>query len=261
MDNRTSWKDVGAAIEDELANFTLNLVKRKPKAEKEPSRFNLYVVGIAAFMMLTVLDLIASIITGMLTNVLYGVLVFSIGVGSLAVAEAGFFFPYASRSQKIISVIDGIVSIGSTLLIGVLVGAIYAAGKFNVIAVSGWLSVLEIGMIILLVLIGVTHALLWISYVLIDKGVQMYQSYQQNRAGNKSRNDLLRLSEDNMTQSILMGQRLLTLAKQGKGSLLREEIINMTGEDLLADVDMAAIKNPNGAKPNVATYPTPGRDH
>jgi len=105
-DNKT-FKDAAQAIEDELSNFAISLVKRKPQAEKEPSRINLYVVGAAAFIMLTLLDLISAIIVGMLTNPLYGLLIFFIGVGALATAEIGYFWAYSSKWQKIVSIVDG----------------------------------------------------------------------------------------------------------------------------------------------------------
>lgn len=253
--NRNKFSDVADVIEDELSQFAIGLVKRKPKEVKDPSRVNLFVVGLAAFLMLTLLDLISAVIVGSMTNPLYGVLVFVIGVGALAIAEVGYFWAYSSKWQKIVSVVDGGLGIVSTLTIGVIAAVLYAVKVFNITDTSGWTGIVEVVTMGLLILVAVTHALLWISYVLIDKGVQMYQNYNQGKATNKMRNDTLKLSEDNMTASLAMANRMLTHARQNKGGLLREEIVNLTGEDLLEGFDYkaAARNNGNGTHPSEPT--------
>ncbi len=231
--SRSTFGDVASTIEDELSQLAIGLVKRKPKEEKVPSRVNLYVVGFAAFALLTLLDIISGIATALLTQWFYGVLVVVIGVGALSVAEVGFFWAYSSRWQKIISIVDGVIGISATLLIGIVSGALFGADKFGILKTGGITAFVEIGMIVSLGVIGVTHAILWISYVLIDKGVQMYQNYNQGKAQNKMRNETLQLSEENMLNTIAMAGRLLAHSRQNKGGLLREEIKNLTGEDLL----------------------------
>ena len=248
---KTTFNDVATVIEEELSAIAIGLVKRKPKETKEPSRINLFVVGAAAFLMLTLLDIISGVVVGSMTNILYGVLVVVIGVGGLAVAEVGYFWAYSSKYQKIISVIDGVLGITSTLLVGIVAAILFAIKAFNVANTSGWQTWMEIGTMASLVLTGVTHALLWISYVLIDAGVQMYQTYTQGKATNKMRSDNLKLAEDNMAQSLAMAARLQGHAKANKGGLLRQEIFNLTGEDLL---DLDALNVPqtsgsNGHKP------------
>jgi len=178
--------DVASAIEDELSTFAISLIKRKPQAERDPSRINLAVVGGAAFLMLTLLDLISAVVVGSMTNILYGLLVFVIGVGALAIDEAGYFWAYSSKWQKITSGFDAFVGITSTLLVGMIAAGLYAVKKFGIADTSGWQSYIEIGTMVSLVLIGTTHAFLWIIWVLIDEGVKMMQTYNQGKAQNKT---------------------------------------------------------------------------
>src|SRR3990167_8212564 len=128
------FRDVGAALEEEVSNLAVNLIRRKAKAEREPSRVGLTVVGIAAFLMLILLDTISSVLVGVITHTLYGLLTFAIGVGSLSIAWVGHFYPYASTWQKRISVIDIILSIGSTLVIGALAAVVNASNFFGVLS-------------------------------------------------------------------------------------------------------------------------------
>jgi hypothetical protein len=250
MSDQKTFKDVADVVENELAQVAIGLVKRKPKEEKEPSRINLYVIAIAAFLMLTLLDIISGVVVGNLTNILYGLLVVVIGVGALAIAETGYFWAYSSKYQKILSVVDGVIGIASTLLIGMVAAALYSMKAFSVVDISGWKTWLEIGTMVSMVLIGVTHALLWISYVLIDAGVKMYQNYTQGKATNKMRKDNLDQAEESMLTTLAMAIRLQGHARAGKGGLLRQEILNLTGDDLL-NMDELNIKP-------VAPVPTAG---
>ncbi len=247
---RNNFGQVAEAIEDELSRMALSLVRRKPQAEKEPTRVNLMLVGGAAFLMLTLLDIISGVVTGMLTNFLYGLLVVAIGVGALAVAEIGYFWAYSSKWQKIVCVVDGALGILSTLLVGISAGVLYALDAFAITDTSGWKVGIELGMMAYLVFVGASHSILWISFVLIDKGVQMVQSYQQGKASNKMRNQLLSLSEENMATSLNMASRLLQHTRNNKGGLLREEIKNLSGEDLLADMESVTVDRSNGNHPS-----------
>lgn len=247
----TTWQDVPQAIEEELSNFAINLIRKKPRQEKEPSRVSLYVIGAAALLLLALLDLISAIAVGSITNFFYGFLTFAIGVGSLSVAEVGYFWPFAGTWQKRFAIFDVFLSIGSTLLIGSLAAIVNAINYFQVFDTGQFKGLIEIAMLICLVLIGVTHGILGLSYIFVDAGVQRNQKAQQNRAANKERHETLALAEQDMTQSIQMGQRLLGLAHGGKGGVLRESIKNLTGEDLLEGIEVPAgvRKNGNGHSP------------
>jgi len=206
------------------------------------------VVGGAAFLMLTLLDLISAVVVGSMTNILYGLLVFVIGVGALAIDEAGYFWAYSSKWQKITSGFDAFVGITSTLLVGMIAAGLYAVKKFGIADTSGWQSYIEIGTMVSLVLIGTTHAFLWIIWVLIDEGVKMMQTYNQGKAQNKTHRQTISLAESNMADSIAMANKLLGHVKNNKGGLLREELKNLAGYDMLEGVSTAK-SNGNGNHP------------
>lgn len=257
-ENRNSMKKAFGVIDEALANFTTGLFKRAPKAERKPSRINLILIGIAAFLMLTLLDLIAAVVTGMLTNFLYGILVFSIGVGSLAIAELGFFYPFAQPNQKTIAVLDGILSIGSTLLIGVLAAVIYAVNKFNIFNIGNWIFAIEVGLMALLVIIGVTHAIMWVSYVLIDKGVRMNQNHQNKVAESEDFQKGFDLAASLIEKQLKTGEKFKTLVGENKGGLLRENLKDITGQDMdFIPDEQERIRVPaNGSKPGVDNHPS-----
>ena len=240
-ETNNNFRKAAGAIEESLANFTVGLFKKSEK-EKKPSRFPLVVIGIAAFSMLTLLDLIASVVVGLLTNFLYGLLVFSIGVGSLLIAAVGHFFAYAGRWQKVIAIVDGITSIGSTLLIGSLAALVYAVQKFGVFDFTNHIFWVEVGVVVLLVIVGVTHAVLWLAYVLIDRGVKMNQDYQNKAAESEMFQKGFSLAENLIAKQLATGQRFQNLVAENKGVLLRENLKDITGQD----VSVLASSNGNG---------------
>jgi len=215
-----------------LAKFTVNLFKKKEAAEKKPSRVSLIVIGIAAFAMLALLDGIASVVVGILTNPLYGLLVFSIGVGSLIIAVLGHFFPYAGWWQKVIAIIDGVLSIGATLLIGTLAAVIYAVDKFGIFNMQDSIFWVDIGLVVILVLVGVLHAILWIAYILVDKGVKMNQDYQNKAAETEMFEKGFNLAESMIARQLTTGKRFQNLVLENKGDLLRENLREFTGQEI-----------------------------
>ena len=54
--NKPTMKDAWDTVEENLARFTVGLFRKAPQAEKKPSRMNLYLIGAASFLMLTLLD-------------------------------------------------------------------------------------------------------------------------------------------------------------------------------------------------------------
>jgi len=259
---QNNMKKAFGVIEEQLANFTVNLFKKAPQVERKPSRINLILIGIAAFLMLTLLDFIAAVITGILTNFLYGLLVFFIGVGSLAIAELGYFFPYASYRQKVIAVIDGVASIGSTLLVGTLAAIIYAVEKFGVFSIGNWIFLIEIGLMVLLVTTGVFHAVMWVSYILIDNGVKMNQAHLNKVAESEMFQKGFDLAATLIERQLQTGAKFQTLVKENKGGLLGENLRDITGRDL----DMIIPPQPeytvrnNGSRPEPEPVFTPGRE-
>jgi len=229
---KPNMRDALNVVETELAQFTVNLFKKKQAAEKKPSRAALIVIGIAAFAMLSLLDGIASVVVGILTNPLYGLLVFSIGVGSLVIAVLGHFFAYAGKGQKIIAIIDGVLSIGATLLIGTLAAVVYAVDKFGIFNLQKYIFWVDIGLIVILVIVGVLHAILWIAYVVIDRGVKMNQDYQNKAAESEMFQKGFRLAENLIVQQLATGTRFQTLVQENKGELLRENLKDITGQEI-----------------------------
>ncbi len=277
-DNKNNFGKVAEALEQEVSNLAINLIRRKPKAEREPSRIGLTVIGIAAFLMLIVIDAISAILVGTITNALYGFLTFSIGVGSLVVATVGHFFPYASPKQKIISIADIVLSIGSTLVIGILAAIVNAGNYFGTFNSSGLQSVFEIVMLIGLVMIGVTHAILFFSYILVDETVKRNQRNLSNKALHTENLQTIEMAKERTAATIQLASDLTNMIRAGQGGILREQIINLTGgDDLLGDLSVLSEQHkpvqvvpaqrqpyqpsPNGAKPQqpVTTDPTAGR--
>jgi hypothetical protein len=269
MDNKPNFKGVAEALEQEVSNLAINLIRRKPKAEREPSRNGLAVIGIAAFVLLAVLDLISAILVGAITNALYGFLTFGIGVGSLVIATVGHFFPYASAKQKLISVVDIILSIASTLLIGILAAIVNAGNYFGVFNSSGLQSVFEIIMLVGLVVIGITHAILFFAYVLVDETVQRNQRNLASRAAHSEHLQTIAMAKERTAATIQLATDLTNMIRQGQGGILRETIINLTGgDDLLGEipevVEQVSRQSASRPMPRPMSVPTkpynPGTD-
>ena len=232
MSNNNNLKNAWGVVEEQLANFTVGLFKKPEQQEKKPSRRNLILIGVASFGMLTLLDLIAAVIVGVLTNPLYGVLVFAIGVGSLAVAELGYFYPYAQKWQKILAVVDGIVSIGSTLLIGVLAAVVYAVEKFGIFAIGDSVWIVEIVLMSLLVIIGAIHAVAWIVYVLIDRGVNMNQAHMNKVAESEMFQKGFDLAKSLVFQQLETGKQFKEMVDENKGALLAMNLKQIVGQEV-----------------------------
>ncbi len=231
MNEPMNFRKAAGVVEESLANFTVGLFKKTEK-EKKPSRFALIVIGLAAFAMLSLLDGIAAVVVGILTNPLYGLLVFSIGVGSLIIAGLGHFFAYAGWWQKLISVLDGVLSIGATLLIGTLAAIVYAVDKFEIFNFKDYIFWVDVGLIVILVIVGVIHAILWIAYVLVDKGVKMNQDYQNKAAESEMFNKGFDLAKSLMVKQIETGRQFQNLVEENKGELLRANLLDITGQDV-----------------------------
>jgi hypothetical protein len=227
-----NMKNALGVVEEQLANFTVGLFKKPQQQESKPSRRNLILIGLASFSMLTLLDLIAAVIVGILTNALYGLLVFAVGVGSLVISELGYFYPYAQKWQKIIAVIDGIISIGSTLLIGVLAAIVYAVEKFGIFSFGDSVFIVEVSLMSLLVLIGATHAVMWIVYVLIDRGVSMNQSHMNKVAESEMFQKGFDLAKSLVLQQIETGKQFKEMVDENKGSLLAMNLREIVGQEV-----------------------------
>ena len=231
MNEKMDFRKAAGVVEESLANFTVGLFKKAEK-EKKPSRIALFIIGLAAFAMLSMLDGIASVVVGILTNPLYGLLVFSIGVGSLIIAGLGHFFAYAGWWQKFISIVDGVLSIGATLVIGTLAAAVYAVDKFGIINLKESMLWVDVGLIVILVVVGVIHAVLWIAYVLVDKGVKMNQDYQNKAAESEMFNKGFDLAKNLMVKQLETGKQFQNLVQENKGDLLRANLLDITGQDV-----------------------------
>jgi len=251
---KTAW----GVVEEQLANFTVGLFKKPAQQEKKPSRRNLVFIGVASFGMLTLLDLIAAVIVGILTNALYGVLVFAVGVGSLAIAELGYFYPYAQKWQKVIAIIDGVISIGSTLLIGVLAAVVYAVEKFGIFNFNGSVWIIEIVLMALLVTIGAIHAVAWIAYVLIDKGVNMNQAHMNKVAESEMFQKGFDLAKTLVLQQLDTGKQFKEMVDENKGGLLAMNLKEIVGQEVdeLLDVRGYASTTPRLPQPPKQGNPT-----
>jgi hypothetical protein len=227
MDN-----NIKSVLEEGVANIAVSLSKQKPEEEKEPSKIALTVVGVAAFVMLSLLDLIAAILVGSLTNWLYALATFFVGVGSLSVAWVGHFYPYAGKWQKIISTLDMIISISSTLFIGILAAIVNASIYFN--ALSGDLrGIFEVILLVSLVAIGVLHAVAFVAYVFSDEVAKRYQRNMANKANHAENLNLISMAEERTAAVIKLANDLQQMIDSGQGDVLREQIKNITGDDYL----------------------------
>jgi len=236
--------NLGQVLSESVSWLATKLLERKPKAEREPSRVNLWIVGIAALLLFTGLDLISALLVGGLTNALYGVLTFSVGVGTLVVAMVGHFYAYASRGQKIISVIDIVVSIGSTLTIGLLAALINAGKFFDVFTASqsgNITGIFEIIMLVGLVLAGVLHAILFLAYIFWDDTIKRYQRNATSRADQNETMQTITMARQNTAAVIAMAMDLQDMIDAGQGDVLRANLKLLTGgHDILGDL----VSNP-----------------
>lgn len=245
---QNNMKKAMGVVEESLANFTVSLFK-KADVEKKPSRFPLIVIGFAAFMMLTLLDLIAAVAVGAVTNLFYGLLVFSVGVGSFVIAAVGHFFAYAGFWQKFIAWVDGFVSLSSTLVIGLLAALAFAVINLNYFDID--VFYIEISILGLLVGIGVLHVVLWVAYVLVDKGVKMHQDYQNKRAESEMFQKGFDLAKNLIASQLATGAEFQTMVSENKGGLLRENLKSITGQDveILAGKPYTVKNNGNNPEP------------
>lgn len=240
---RTKFSTVGEVLEDQIANIAINLIKQKPKAEREPSRVNLTVVGIAAFVMLVLLDLIASILVGSITHALYGIVTFAVGVGSLSIAWVGHFYPYAGVWQKRISVIDMILSIGSTLVIGVLAAIVNASNFFGIFN-EGVRGVVEIVLLVSLVGVGILHSIAFVAYVFTDDVIKRNQRNLSNKALHNENLATIQMAKERTGAVISLATELKEMIASGQGGILREQIKNLSGEDLLGEIVVSTNETP-----------------
>jgi hypothetical protein len=240
--------DIKDTLEKEVAKVAVSLVRQKPKEEREPSKIALTIVGVAAFVMLSILDLIAAVLVGSITNGLYGLVTFAVGVGSLSVAWVGHFYPYAGKWQKIISTLDMIISISSTLFIGVLAAVVNASIYFNALS-SNLRGVFEVVLLISLVGIGVLHAVAFVAYVFSDEVAKRYQRNTANKANHAERLKTIEMAKEGTAAVIKLAKDLQYMIDSGQGEVLRAQIESITGEDYLGDIVASANGNGNKANP------------
>lgn len=225
---------MNTSIKDQVKAYALSFIKRRPDEEKEPSNFALYLVGIASFTLLAILDLITAVVVGGMTNWLYGILTFGVGIGPTVVNEMAFFRPYASKFQKGLAITGIIVGITATLLIGVMAGGVSAANYFGVLDTTPFKTIIEIAMLISLVVISGIHVTVWMIYIFVDQGVKSASNHAQNLAASKQRKREMEMAMGDMKDAIEIGDQIASLVDEGKGDLINETFKNITGKDILA---------------------------
>lgn len=223
------------SLKQQVKEYAISFLKRKPTEEREPSNVALYLVMFAAFCLLAILDLITAVVVGGMTNWLYGVLTFGVGIGPTVVNEAAFFRPFSSKNQRNMAIVGIVSGILATLLIGVMAGVVSAANYFNLINISPFKIAIEITMLVSLVVISGWHVTIWMIYIFIDEGVKSKQKHAQNKAESAQRQADLHMAEEDMEMAITTGNRLANLVDEGKGQIVQEAFKNITGKTLIPE--------------------------
>lgn len=223
------------SVKQAVRELALSFLKPKPVEERQPSNIALYLVMFAAFCLLGVLDLITAVVVGGMTNLLYGVLTFGVGIGPTIVNEIAFFRPFASSTQRGAAILGMVSGILATLAIGVMAGVVSAANYFNLINIAPFKIAIEITMLVSLVIVSGLHVTVWMVYIFIDEGVKSTQRHAQNRATSIQRRKDLDMAKQDMKAAIDAGNELSDLVDEGKGAIVQEAYRSITGKSILSE--------------------------
>ena len=147
------------------------------------------------------LDLVSAITVALLTSAMYGMMTFLAGFLALLLHENLFTNAHAGMTQKYIAIAGGILSIVSTVGIGIL------AGIVNITNLAGLITAqtLELGIVISLVCVSGIHGVMWGIYYFTDAGhvsqmkAQTHAAYraQQRQDFENAKQDIVAVKEIN----------------------------------------------------------------
>jgi hypothetical protein len=159
------------------ADDLLGEVKKPDRADKKPSNFGLWFVLAFVNIIGITLDVISAVTVYTMTGGLwlYSILTFLAGVVPFVMWELAYVRPYASFTQRKLSIMGVLFGVLSILTIGILSALANARGLANV----AWA---ETAVLISLVLLALLHGSLAGIYFYTDQGILAHQRATQNIA-------------------------------------------------------------------------------
>lgn len=243
-----SNKSVSEAIGDKLKMQVLKLMEEKPASEKKPSNIGLVLAWIGFNAIYFFLDLGTSVMVGTLTNVFYGIMTFPAGIFPFLLNEVLFTRAYNSKFQKWLSVFGAVVSIASTVILALIVGAINAIKFFQITVLPDWVSFgLEITLVIGLVSAVGIHGLVWILYFFGDNGITTVQKHVQDRAERENKKKNLAMAKEDVQEYIELAKEIDQYSTANQLEILSNRYEKLTGQKLVIET---APMNGNGNTPN-----------
>lgn len=249
------------SVGDALKRKVLHILEEKPKEEKQPSNFGLYLAWGGFNLVYLLLDIGTSVMVAALTNPFYGVLTFFAGIAPFTVYEVLFMRAYNSGSQKWLSIIGAAASIFSTITLALIVGGINAIKYFQITTLPAWVpialeSILLIGIV---AAVGV-HGLIWIIYFFGDDGIRTKQKHTQNTAARKEKKGNLKMAKEDVADVIEMAKEIDEYEKSNLVEALSMAYEQLTGQTLITTSAPPAanpspikqtdlVKSPNGKEP------------
>ena len=155
------------SIKDLMKERLRGLIRKPVQAQTEKRPHNkIWIASLGFNATMFFLDLVSAITVAILTNAMYGVMTFLAGFLALLLHENLFTNAHANMQQKWIAIGGMVLSIVSTIAIGVLAGIVNVT---NIVGLFPTLA-LETGIIISLVCVAGIHGVLWGIYFFTDEG-------------------------------------------------------------------------------------------
>lgn len=208
-------------------NELLDAVKA-PERKRKPSNAGLWISLIFFNIVLITIDLLSGVTVYRLSGIwFYGLLTVLAGAIPLGIAEILYTRPFASKTQRNISIVQALLAFTSILVIGVL------AAIANAQQVKYDASQMETTMLITIVGLALTHAVLCAAYFYSDDGILADQQLVRSIADSMRKGE--RLTAADQILKIVEGtvaRRKSIGSKYNGGRAALIEVLKQLGEDL-----------------------------
>jgi len=238
-------------VKNEMKKRVLGLIRKPTAPIKKNTPKNMAPLALVGFnLVMTFLDLISSIAVAALTNWLYGVLTFVAGVGALYMWERLFTNAHGNMMQKWLSVGGGVLSVLSTLGIGILAAVVNGLDFAGVINVAGISTVaIDIGMIVSLVVIAFIHGIAWGVYYFADPTHIAEMKRMVSIAFREQQKQGIEDAKEDVKAVLEIAQEMEEYDKRGELEFLNASFETLRGRSLLADLPEDKTVNIDPEKP------------
>ena len=211
-------------------NELLNAVK-KPERKRKPSNAGLWLALAFFNLVLLTIDIISGVTVYRLTGIwFYGLLTILAGAVPLLIAEVLYTRPFASKTQRNLSIGMAVLAFASILTIGIF------AAIGNVKGVTIAASDMELAMIITIVSLALSHGLMCAFYFYSDEGIVADQTLVREIADSLRTTERLTIADQILKitdKAVARRKAIGGKYNGGKEALL--EVLKRLGEDLDSD--------------------------